>query len=114
MSTLPDLINSHDVVVMGMGLGRATETLETVRKILPFCRKMVLDADALSALSGVLFETLAGNCEIIVTPHGGEFALLRGVVTPPEDHDAREKAVREFSEEKGVVTLLKGEDRYYF
>ncbi len=107
MSILPDLINSHDVVVMGMGLGRATETLETVRKILPFCRKMVLDADALSALSGVLFETLAGNCEIIVTPHGGEFALLRGVETP-EDHDAREKAVREFSEEKGAVTLLKG------
>jgi len=107
LSVLPDLINSHDVVVMGMGLGKATETLETVRKILPFCRKIVLDADALSALSGTLFETLAGNCEIIVTPHAGEFARLRGVETP-EDPEAREKAVREFSEENGVVTLLKG------
>lgn len=107
LSILPDLINSHDVVVMGMGLGRATETLEAVRKILPFCRKVVLDADALSALSGTFFETLAGNCEIIVTPHAGEFARLRGVETP-EDPETREKAVREFSEEKGVVTLLKG------
>ncbi|HOW14874.1 NAD(P)H-hydrate dehydratase [Methanosarcina sp.] len=107
LSVLPDLINSHDVVVMGMGLGKAAETLETVRKILPFCRKLVLDADALSALSGTLFETLAGNCEIIVTPHAGEFARLRGVETP-EDAEAREKAVREFSEENGVVTLLKG------
>lgn len=107
LSILPDLINSHDVVVMGMGLGRAAETLEAVRKILPFCRKVVLDADALSALSGTLFETLAGNCEIIVTPHGGEFARLRGIETP-DDTESREKAVREFSEETGVVTLMKG------
>lgn len=107
LSILTDLINSHDVVVMGMGLGRATETLEAVRKLLPFCRKVVLDADALSALSGTLFETLAGNCEIIITPHAGEFARLRGMETP-DDYEAREKAVREFSEEKGVVTLLKG------
>ncbi|WP_440945420.1 NAD(P)H-hydrate dehydratase [Methanosarcina sp. T3] len=107
LSILPDLINSNDVVVMGMGLGRATETLETVRKLLPFCRKAVLDADALSALSGTLFETLAGNCEIIVTPHSGEFARLRDMETP-DSLEAREKAVREFAEEKGVVALLKG------
>ncbi|MCO5383733.1 MAG: NAD(P)H-hydrate dehydratase [Methanosarcina barkeri] len=107
LSILPDLINSHDVVVMGMGIGRATETLEAVRKILPFCRKAVLDADALSALSGSIFEALSGNCELIVTPHAGEFARLRNMETP-ESYEARIRAVREFSEEKGVVTLLKG------
>lgn len=107
LSILPDLINSHDVVVIGMGLGRAAETLEAVRKILPFCRKAVVDADALSALSGTLFETLAGNCEIIVTPHAGEFSRLRDMEIP-ETHEARERAVRDFSEEKGVVTILKG------
>ncbi len=107
LPVLSDLINSHDVVVMGMGLGRMQETFETVRKILPFCRRAVLDADALSALSGSTFETVAGNCELIVTPHAGEFARLRGMETP-ENHEARMKAVREFSEEKGVVTLLKG------
>lgn len=107
LSILVDLINFHDVVVMGIGLGRAAETLETVRKILPFCRKAVLDADALSALSGTIFESLAGNCELIVTPHAGEFARLRNLETP-ESKEARIKAVREFSEEKGIVTLLKG------
>lgn len=107
LSILLDPINSHDVVVMGMGLGRAAETLEAVRKILPFCRKAVLDADALSALSGAIFESLAGNCELIVTPHAGEFARLRNVETP-ESQESRIKVVREFSEEKGVVTLLKG------
>src|SRR5690606_36537599 len=30
LSILMDLINSHDVVVMGMGLGRAAESLEAV------------------------------------------------------------------------------------
>ncbi len=108
LSILLDLINSHDVVVMGMGLGRAAETLEAVRKILPFCRKAVLDADALSALSGPIFESLAGNCELIVTPHAGEFARLRTLETL-ESHESRIKAVREFSEENGVVTLLKGQ-----
>ncbi|HEY3361927.1 MAG TPA: NAD(P)H-hydrate dehydratase [Methanosarcina sp.] len=107
LSILVDLINSHDVVVMGMGIGRAMETLETVRKILPFCRKAVLDADALSALPGTIFESLAGNCELIVTPHAGEFARLRNLDTPNSE-EARIKAVREFSEEKGIVTLLKG------
>lgn len=102
-----DLINSHDIVVMGMGLGRASETLEAVRKILPFCRKAVLDADALSALSGPLFETLAGNCELIITPHKGEFSCLREIETP-ENLEARIKVVREFSEENGVITILKG------
>lgn len=107
LSILLDLINSHDIVVMGMGLGRASETLEAVRKILPFCRKAVLDADALSALSSPLFETLAGSCELIITPHAGEFTRLRGMETP-ENQEARIKIVREFSEENGVVTLLKG------
>jgi ADP-dependent NAD(P)H-hydrate dehydratase / NAD(P)H-hydrate epimerase len=107
LSILPDLINSHDVVVMGMGLGRSLETLETVRKILPFCRKAVLDADAFYAISCPIFESLAGNCELIVTPHAGEFAHLREMETP-ENYEARIKAVREFSEEKGIVTLLKG------
>ena len=98
---------SHNVVVMGMGLGRAPETLETVRRIIPFCRKAVLDADALAALSGTIFESLAGNCDLIVTPHAGEFALLRDMRTP-ESQDSCIKAVREFSEKEGVVTLLKG------
>ena len=104
---LIDLINSHDIVVMGMGLGRATETLETIRKIVPFCRKAVLDADALSALSCSTFEALAGKCELIVTPHAREFTSLIDNETP-EYQEARIRAVKEFSEKKRIVTLLKG------
>jgi len=90
-----------------MGLGRASETLQTIRKILPFCRKAVVDADALSALSCSTFEALAGKCELIVTPHAGEFTSLSDIETPENQEDCI-KAVKEFSEEKGIVTLLKG------
>ena len=53
----------------------------------------------------MLYEVI--TCEIIVTPHSGEFERLRDMETP-DSPEAREKAVREFAEEKGVVTLLKG------
>ncbi len=107
LSILTDLINSHDIVVLGMGLGRASETLVAIRKILPFCRKAVVDADALSALSYSTFEALTGKCELIVTPHAGEFTSLSDIETP-ENQEGRIKAVKEFSEERGIVTLLKG------
>jgi NAD(P)H-hydrate epimerase len=91
---LTDLINSHDIVVLGI-LGRASETFEAVRKILPFCRKAVLDADALSALSCSIFEALAGKCKLIVTPHAREFTSLSDMETP-ENQEARIKAVKKF------------------
>ena len=111
LKDLPLLLNlasSHDVVVMGIGLGKAAETLETVRKSLPACRKVVIDADGLSALAGSQIKDLAGNCKLIVTPHAGEFSHLLGKEELPEDQKAREKVVKKFSEENGVVTLLKG------
>lgn len=104
---LQSLADSHNVVVLGMGLGKTAGTLETVRKILPFCKKAVLDADGLSAVSGSPIKNLVGNCKLIVTPHAGEFSNLLGEKLP-EDPKTREKTVRKFSEENGVVTLLKG------
>jgi len=44
---------------------------------------------------------------LIVTPHAREFTSLRDMETP-ENQEARIKAVKKFSEEKGIVTLLKG------
>jgi len=44
---------------------------------------------------------------LIVTPHAEEFTSLSDIETP-ENQEGRIKAVKEFSEEKGIVTLLKG------
>ncbi len=90
-----------------MGLGRASETLEAVGKILPFCKRAVLDADALSALSCSTFESLTGKCELIVTPHAREFNSLSDMELS-ENQEARIKTVKEFSEKRDIVTLLKG------
>jgi hydroxyethylthiazole kinase-like uncharacterized protein yjeF len=98
LSILEDLIPKHDVVVMGMGLGRHPETLEALANIIPLCNKTVIDADALQPdlpLKG------------IVTPHAGEFKRISSV-TLPSDYKERIDPVRAFAKEAGLVVLLKG------
>jgi len=102
LSILKSLIPRHDVVVMGMGLGRDPETQEALAKIIPLCKKTVIDADALQPdlpLHG------------IVTPHAGEFQRISSVTLPDAKGDAfkgRIELVRGYAAEKGLVVLLKG------
>lgn len=98
LGILEDLIPRHDVVVMGMGLGRHPETLEALAQIIPLCDKTVIDADALQPdlpLKG------------IVTPHAGEFKRISSI-TLPSDYRARIDPVKTFAKEAGLVVLLKG------
>ncbi|MCX9010261.1 MAG: NAD(P)H-hydrate dehydratase [Candidatus Methanoperedens sp.] len=97
-----ELIKKHDVIVMGMGLGTSDRTLAAVKKIIPLCRKAVVDADAL--VPG-LFP--AGNKNIIVTPHAGEMRRLSGTDVP---EDEKEKAgfIMDFAQKNQVTVLLKG------
>lgn len=99
---ISELIEKHDVVVMGMGLGTADETQRTVRKIIPLCRKAVIDADAL--LPNLLSLL---NKNVIITPHAGEMKRLSGVEVP---FDQKEKVefVRNFTKKNHVTVLLKG------
>ncbi|MDD4332382.1 MAG: NAD(P)H-hydrate dehydratase, partial [Methanosarcinaceae archaeon] len=105
---LKELLGNHDVLVLGMGLGKAQKSLDAVRKLLPFARKVVLDAEALAALSPAFLKKLAKSSELILTPHAGEFERLLGAFALPSEPEPRLKVVREFSEKNGVVTLLKG------
>lgn len=103
LPVLSELINSHDVVVMGMGLGKDNVTKDAVAKIIPMCSRLVIDADALHGL-----DFPVDGCEIIITPHAGEFASLTGRPAPA-GLDERVEAVISFSEKHNVVTLLKGQ-----
>ncbi len=80
-------------------------------------RRVVLDADALTALSQdpALFAALHGDC--IVTPHGGEFArmfpdLATLLAAPVADGAAYSKvdATRAAAQRLGCVVLFKGAD----
>ncbi len=96
---LKELILKHDVVVIGTGLGKSELTDRAIRAIIPLCKKVVVDADALSALE---FPFEGG----IITPHAGEFKSL----CKAENLRGRKKSelVKNFAQEKKVVVLLKG------
>jgi ADP-dependent NAD(P)H-hydrate dehydratase / NAD(P)H-hydrate epimerase len=98
LEAIKGLIPMHDVVVMGMGLGRHPETLKTLKKIIPVCNKTVIDADALQPdlpLKG------------IVTPHAGEFKRISSVTLSP-NYWERIDPVKKFARDAGLVVLLKG------
>ena len=96
------LIEKHDVVVMGMGLGNAYETRLAIEKIMPLCRKAVIDADALSLELGPLL-----NKNMILTPHAGEMKRLSGIDVPG-DQKGRIEFIKNFAQKNEVTVLLKG------
>jgi hydroxyethylthiazole kinase-like uncharacterized protein yjeF len=99
MVVLEEQIARHDVVVMGMGLGRHPETMAALAEIIPLCKKTVIDADALQPdlpLKG------------IVTPHAGEFKRISGVSLVDLDYRERVEPLKEYARKKDLVVLLKG------
>jgi hydroxyethylthiazole kinase-like uncharacterized protein yjeF len=90
-----------DVTVVGPGLGAAEETLDAVRELLPRLDNAVVDADALREI-----DATHEDAEVIATPHAGE--LGQHVEGVPDGWQERRHVVERFSEEHGVVTLLKG------
>jgi len=99
MKVLKEQIARHDVVVMGMGLGRHAETMKALAEIMPLCKKTVIDADALQPQL-----PLRG----IVTPHAGEFRRISGIALVDLDYRERVEPLKEYARKSGLVVLLKG------
>jgi len=97
---LGELVEKHDITVIGMGLGRREETKEAVREILKMKSRFVVDADALHAISEPL------EMEAILTPHRGEFGVLGGEIS--QSFEEMKENVRKVAERLGAVILLKG------
>jgi len=91
------LAKRADTVVCGNGLG--TKSHDVIRTIIPYCKKAVIDADALR-----LPLPVAKN-ETLYTPHAGEFTRITGIKIS-DDMKERALAARG-SGMKGTV-LLKG------
>ncbi|VBB05814.1 atp-dependent (s)-nad(p)h-hydrate dehydratase [Lucifera butyrica] len=98
----------NDVLAIGPGLGRHTDTLQAVREIIGAAEKpLVIDADALTALAGqveLLTETKALS---IITPHPGEMARLTGL-TVEEINQDRIDIARRSSQKWESIVVLKG------
>jgi NAD(P)H-hydrate epimerase len=95
---LKPLIDFYEVVVIGMGVEIRPPTAAAIKKIVPMCKKIVMDAGALMPeypLKG------------IVTPHHNEFKRISGS-SPTNDPEENAAMAKAFSADRGVVTVLKG------
>lgn len=110
MSALPvllELAKSFDVVEIGSGLGRDSETLDLVRSfVLAAEVPMVIDADALYALPELSVEQLADiKYTPILTPHIGEMAALTGKDIADVENDLIDIARQTAANMKGIIVL---------
>lgn len=109
LAALRDAITPADVLVIGPGLGRASETGRFLESLLNSLRaskkRVVIDADALAliAAKGIDLQGIDG----VMTPHPGEAATLLGVSTADIQRD-RFSAVKAIVERYHITTLLKG------
>lgn len=102
--SLREKLEACDVCVVGPGMGRSEDTLGRVRFVLENAKgPVVLDADALWAISQDLAVLDSARCAAVLTPHGGEFARL----CPARTGEPAGDAVG-FSRAHGCVTVLKG------
>ena len=97
-----------DVVAVGPGIGRDSETVALVHELLDrLPGRIVLDADGLNALAGDLGPLARRAGDTILTPHPGEASRLLGISTDEINAD-RVSAARRLSQEAGCFVVLKG------
>lgn len=102
------LLNEHDTLVLGPGIGRHRETFELVRRLLAQLDKpTIIDADGLNALADHLDIVRECSAPLVLTPHPGEFKRLTGLDIPGDFREACAMA-REVATDLGVVLVLKG------
>jgi len=95
-----------DVLALGPGLGKSSETERLVCDLLEETQQpVVLDADGINVLAGHIdiLDRRRGRVTIL-TPHDMEFARMGGDLS----HGDRVRAAREFAAAHGCVLVLKG------
>jgi len=100
-------IDKAGVIVIGPGIGRSADVSEFVFELLKTAKTpMILDADALFAISENIdiLKTLKAPC--VITPHPGEMSRLTGLQVNKILEDTAGTALN-FASENNVVTLLK-------
>jgi ADP-dependent NAD(P)H-hydrate dehydratase / NAD(P)H-hydrate epimerase len=104
---IAEKIEWSNAVLIGPGIGRNSETLALVRRIVSECeRPLVLDADGIFAFKGFtdLLNKQKGN--LIITPHYGEFSNLTGISIEDIKKNIYEVSV-EFAKKHNLILVLK-------
>ena len=105
---LDKMLEGKTVLAVGPGLTVSAETAELVRRVVAkYECPVVLDADGLNAFSGCV-ETLSGRGRtLVLTPHPGEMARLKGI-SPVEVQSRRIDLARELAGQNQLHVVLKG------
>jgi NAD(P)H-hydrate epimerase len=103
------LLEGKDVLVLGPGLGTATDVTQVIRKLVQKVElPLILDADGLNAFAGkASLLTPDAPGPRVLTPHPGEFARLLGSTTKEVLRD-RIGLSRRFAQEHNCYLVLKG------
>jgi hydroxyethylthiazole kinase-like uncharacterized protein yjeF len=101
--------------VIGPGAGIGDSTRGLALTALSAKLALVLDADALTSFADApdgLFEAVknAGNANVVLTPHEGEFRRLFSEMSNKYPLRSKLERVRAAAERSGAVVLLKGPD----
>ncbi|RLG73176.1 MAG: bifunctional ADP-dependent NAD(P)H-hydrate dehydratase/NAD(P)H-hydrate epimerase [Methanobacteriota archaeon] len=95
------LIRSSDVVLIGPGIGLASETREFVSRTVEASDRVVIDADALKLVQGARFPK-----NTVLTPHRKELEQLTGKKS--ENHQQACDVAMGYARSNNVTILLKG------
>ncbi len=103
-----EISQGMQALVIGPGISTVDETGQLVRKLVnTLCIPMVIDADAITALSVEPKILKDSEHPIILTPHPGEMARLMGLSSQAIQEE-RVETSRHFAVEFGVYLVLKG------
>lgn len=92
------------VLALGPGLGRSRGTAAlTAALVREFPGRLVIDADALWAVSLMPELLREAKSDVVITPHEGEFLRLGGSLDA-----GRERGAWDFAQRWGCITVLKG------
>jgi ADP-dependent NAD(P)H-hydrate dehydratase / NAD(P)H-hydrate epimerase len=101
-------LKNTDLLIIGPGLGNYKSTWALVRKIVKeIDLPMVIDADALNALSRHLKILKAHKAEVILTPHPKEMANLFGIGLDSVKKN-RKSVAQKYSKDYNSTLILKG------
>ncbi|MGI9953169.1 NAD(P)H-hydrate dehydratase [Moorellaceae bacterium AZ2] len=101
-----EMLERCQVLAIGPGLSRDPSASLLVRELLPQVRcPVVVDADALNALADDSKWLWEPKGEVVVTPHPGEMARLKGTTAAKIQEDRLSTAARAAQEWRAVVVL---------
>jgi len=108
IGNLAEEINRANVLVIGPGIGRSPDVTEFVYELISIAQvPIVLDADALFAVSENVNILKQIKAPCVITPHPGEMSRLLAGLSIPDILDDIINAAVKFSADFNVVTLLK-------